>query len=148
MPSLKHASITSVSRRSFFQNLAGGHGLILGIVLSNRTQLAAHQFGGGGALAPSPVAKPNPYIHIAPGDTITFLISKAELAPGVDGSECHTDLGFVLQNPANGHLSHSNLGLDASKTQARKAGWKTPVTKIENNYALLAPEPRLVALGA
>ena len=82
MPSTKRATITNVSRRSFFETMAGGAGLALGFVLQNRSPLAAQQFGGGVSLGPPPAAKPSAYIHIAPDDSVTFLISKSELGQG------------------------------------------------------------------
>ncbi len=82
MPSTTRAAIINVSRRAFFQTITGGAGLALGFVFASRTKLAAQQFGGGVGFAPPPANKPSAYIHIAPNDTVTFLISKSELGQG------------------------------------------------------------------
>jgi isoquinoline 1-oxidoreductase beta subunit len=66
-------TVTNVSRRNFLRTAAGG--LVLGFVLPERFKLAA-QFG------PPPPNKPNAYIHIAPDDTVTFTITKAEMGQG------------------------------------------------------------------
>lgn len=68
------SAVTVVNRRDFFRS--AGAGLVLGIVLPERSKLAAQ---GRGMQAP---AKPGAYIHIAPDDSVTFLITKAEMGQG------------------------------------------------------------------
>lgn len=73
------AIISNVSRRSF---LTAAGGLVLGVVLPERSKLAAQQFGGGVAPGAPIAAKPSAYIHIAQDDTVTFMITKSELGQG------------------------------------------------------------------
>ena len=73
------STITIVSRRGF---LTAAGGLVLGVVLPERSKLEAQQFGGG-VLPGAPAAiKPSAYIHIGTDDTVTFLITKSELGQG------------------------------------------------------------------
>ncbi len=65
--------ITVVNRRDFFR--AAGAGLVLGIVLPERDKIQAQGRG-------MPAPKPGAYIHIAPDDTVTFMITKAEMGQG------------------------------------------------------------------
>jgi isoquinoline 1-oxidoreductase beta subunit len=67
--------ITHVSRRGFLRtSAAGAAGLFLGFALPESSQLAA-QFGA------VPI-KPNAYIHIGTDDSVTFIITKAEMGQG------------------------------------------------------------------
>ena len=63
------------NRRDFLKTTFAG--LFLGLVLPEQNELDA-QGRGRGAGAP----KPNAYIHIAPDDSVTFLITKAEMGQG------------------------------------------------------------------
>src|SRR6202049_4150134 len=73
------SAITNVSRRGF---LAAAGGLALGIVLPERSKLAAQQFGGG-VLPGAPASpKPSAYIHLGADETVTFFITKSELGQG------------------------------------------------------------------
>lgn len=75
------STTVNVSRRGF---LAATGGLVLGFVLPERTRLAAQAVGipPPNLFAPPPGGKPNAYIHIAPNETITFLIPKGEMGQG------------------------------------------------------------------
>ena len=64
------SSPTVVNRRGF---LAGAAGLVLSFALPVKTKAQ-----GRGAVQ----AKPNAYIHIAPDDSVTFTITKAEMGQG------------------------------------------------------------------
>jgi len=75
-------TITNQSRRGFFRTAgAGAAGLVLGFVLPERSKLDA-QFAGGVQTGPPPVGKPGAYIHIGTDDTVTFMITKAEMGQG------------------------------------------------------------------
>ncbi|HEV2446051.1 MAG TPA: molybdopterin cofactor-binding domain-containing protein, partial [Candidatus Sulfopaludibacter sp.] len=65
------SNVMVVHRRDF---LAGAAGLIVGLVLPSRKAPAQ----GRGQVS----AKPWAYIHIAPDDTVTFTITKAEMGQG------------------------------------------------------------------
>jgi len=71
----------NVSRRGF---LTATGGLVLGIVLPEKTRLAAQQIGipPPNLFAPPPGGKPNAYIHIGTDDSVTFLIPKGEMGQG------------------------------------------------------------------
>ena len=74
--------ITNQSRRGFFRTAgAGAAGLVLGFALPERSRLDA-QFAGGVQMGPPPVGKPGAYIHIGTDDTVTFMITKAEMGQG------------------------------------------------------------------
>ena len=67
------STTVNVSRRGF---LTGAGGLVLGIVLAEKTRLAAQAVGvpPPNLFAPPPGGKPNAYIHIGSDESITFLI--------------------------------------------------------------------------
>lgn len=71
----------NVSRRGF---LTATGGLVLGIVLPEKSRLAAQQIGipPPNLFAPPPGGKPNAYIHIGTDDSVTFLIPKGEMGQG------------------------------------------------------------------
>jgi len=64
------------SRRDFLKT--GAAGLLLGFALPESKRLNAQGYGRNPAGAP----KPNAYIHIGTDDTVTFLITKAEMGQG------------------------------------------------------------------
>ena len=75
-------AITNQSRRGFFRTAgAGAAGLVLGFALPERSKLDA-QFAGGVQTGPPPAGKPGAYIHIGTDDTVTFMITKAEMGQG------------------------------------------------------------------
>ena len=61
------------SRRDFLRT--GAAGLLLGLVLPERSKLAAQR-------GPQAPPKANAYIHIAPDNSVTFTITKAEMGQG------------------------------------------------------------------
>jgi len=63
-----------VNRRDFFRT-GGAAGLILAFTLPDRSLRA--QRGG-----PARAVNPNAYIHVAPDDSVTFVITKAEMGQG------------------------------------------------------------------
>lgn len=69
-------AITLVNRRDFLRAGGIGAGLLLGFSLPERSNLAAQ-----GRRTPV-AAKPEAYIHIAPNNIVTFLITKAEMGQG------------------------------------------------------------------
>src|SRR5579864_2996109 len=71
----------NVSRRGF---LTATGGLVLGIILPEKTRLAAQQIGipPPNLFGPPPGGKPNAYIHIGTDDSVTFLIPKGEMGQG------------------------------------------------------------------
>jgi len=71
----------NVSRRGF---LTATGGLVLGIVLPEKTRVAAQQIGmpPPNLFAPPPGGKPNAYIHIGTDESVTFLIPKGEMGQG------------------------------------------------------------------
>jgi isoquinoline 1-oxidoreductase beta subunit len=78
----------TIDRRNFLQ--AGG-GLLIGFVLPLKAQLPVEQeppypglFGPFPAMAmPTPEGKPNAYIQIRADETVTFMITRAEMGQGV-----------------------------------------------------------------
>ncbi|MCU1258001.1 MAG: aldehyde oxidase and xanthine dehydrogenase, molybdopterin binding [Bryobacterales bacterium] len=70
------SAITVVNRRSFLRTGGIGLGLLLGFTLPERSKLAAQ------GRRPAVAAKPGAYIHIGTDDTVTFLITKAEMGQG------------------------------------------------------------------
>jgi len=73
-------SAQQVNRRGFLQVGASGiGGLLLGFYLPERSKLAAQALDTATATAPVTV---NAWIHIAPDDTITFMIHKVEMGQG------------------------------------------------------------------
>lgn len=73
------SAVTIVNRRDFFRTTgAGAAGLLLGFSLTEKSRLPAQGFGGRGGAPP----KPDAYIHIGTDDTVTFLITKAEMGQG------------------------------------------------------------------
>jgi len=71
--------ITNVSRRNFIRTAAGAAGLVLGFTLPETSDA---QFQGGVNVGPPPTNKPNAYIHIAPDDSVTLTVIKAEMGQG------------------------------------------------------------------
>lgn len=71
----------NVSRRGF---LGATGGLLIGIVLPEKSKLAAQQVGipPPNLFAPPPTGKPNAYIRIGTDDSVTFLIPKGEMGQG------------------------------------------------------------------
>jgi isoquinoline 1-oxidoreductase beta subunit len=78
----------SIDRRVFLQ---AGAGLLINIALPERYQLAMQQGPYSGFLDPPPVdvnsvrlpdGKPNAFIHIAPDESVTFLITRGEMGQG------------------------------------------------------------------
>jgi isoquinoline 1-oxidoreductase beta subunit len=66
-------AVQNVARRDFLKT--GATGLLLGFFAPPRAALFAQRGGQG-------PAKPNAYIHIAPDDSVTFIITKAEMGQG------------------------------------------------------------------
>ncbi len=64
----------SVNRRDFLRT---GAGLFIGLMLPESSRLAAQGRGRGG-----PALNPNAYIHVGTDDSVTFLITKAEMGQG------------------------------------------------------------------
>src|SRR5580658_11323669 len=68
--------MSTVNRRSFLQvGASAAAGLLVGFYLPERSRLAAQA-------ADSAPAKLNAWIHIAPDDTVTFMIHKVEMGQG------------------------------------------------------------------
>ena len=68
---------TVVSRRDFFRTGgAGMAGLLLAFTLPERSKLSAQRGG------PPRAINPNAYIHIGADDSVTFIITKAEMGQG------------------------------------------------------------------
>src|ERR1041385_3520386 len=64
-----------VNRRSFLQvGASAGAGLLVGFYLPERSRLAAQTADSAPAL--------NAWIHIAPDDSVTFMIHKVEMGQG------------------------------------------------------------------
>src|SRR6185437_9195598 len=70
-------------RRSFLQvGASGAAGLLVGFYLPERSKIAAQQVAKNGIFDPAAPVKLNAWIHIAPDDTVTFMIHKVEMGQG------------------------------------------------------------------
>lgn len=70
------SAVAVVGRRDFLRAGGLGAGLLLGILLPGSSKLSAQR------RAPAAAVKPEAYIHIAPDNTVTFIITKAEMGQG------------------------------------------------------------------
>jgi isoquinoline 1-oxidoreductase beta subunit len=71
---------SKVNRRSFLQvSASAAAGMLVGFYLPERSKLAAQATGSAPVNAYIPI---NAYIHIAPDDSVTFMIHKVEMGQG------------------------------------------------------------------
>src|ERR1700690_4303416 len=70
-------------RRGFLQiGASAAAGLLVGFYIPEKSQLAAQLFDPAVGVSPNADAKLNAWIHIAPDDTVTFMIHKVEMGQG------------------------------------------------------------------
>ncbi len=78
------ATLSKPSRRGFLQvGASAAAGLLIGFYIPEKSQLAAQQqYAANGIFDPAAPVRLNAWIHIAPDDTVTFMIHKVEMGQG------------------------------------------------------------------
>ena len=76
-------TLSKSSRRGFMQvGASAAAGLLVGFYIPEKSQLAAQQLAANGIFDPAAPVRMNAWIHIAPDDTVTFMIHKVEMGQG------------------------------------------------------------------